>query len=71
MVLKTISPGCGVRASLMLFFYKYILPHNPKGLSGYCFYPWCQMGGWQEKGGPGYISETVSYRKLILSRDIG
>ena len=29
------------------------------------------VGGWQVKVCPGYISETIRCRKLILGRDIG
>ena len=50
------------------------LPHSPYGQSGYCFHPWCldgQAAGQQEKVYPGYMSETIRCRKLILGRDIG
>ena len=30
-----------------------------------------RAGGWQEEVCPGCISETIRFRKLILSRDIG
>ena len=58
----------------MKVFFGQFLPHSPKGLSGYCFHPWCLdglagiradiwVGGQQEKVCLGCISETV--------RDIG
>ena len=60
MVLKNISPGCGVRASLMLFYNFY--PTALKGCQGIVFTHGVQIGGWvgrrREKVCPGCISET-------------
>ena len=60
--------GCFIFfASDPVIFY----PTAPKGCRGIVFTHGVRMGGRWEKVCPGFISETVRYRKLILGRDIG
>ena len=46
-------------------------PTTVKGCQDIVFTHGVRMGGRREKVCPGYISETVRCRKLILGRDIG
>ena len=86
MVLKTISPGCGVRASLMLFLsglspvmsmvlWLWISTFYPTALKdcrGIVFSHGVLMGG--RLSGKSLLQkqkQTVRCRKLILGRDIG
>ena len=46
-------------------------PTTLKGCRGIVFIYGVRMSGRREKVCPGYISETVRCRKLILGRDIG
>ena len=46
-------------------------PTALKGCQGIVFTNGVRMGGRQKKVCPGYISETVRCRKLILGKDTG